>query len=107
MKLADISDAELALRPHRISGPVADFLLSRGAITPGRAIPYSPDGAAAQRALADLCEHRIVKLTREGHCWFDLRTYYAVRAKRERMRAMMAVPLAILAAAVATLFYSG
>jgi hypothetical protein len=107
MKIEDMTDAELALRPHRIRGPVAEFLLSRGAITSGRAIAYSPDGPAAHRAFADLRETQVVRSTRDGRCWFDLRTYYTIQARRERMRAVIAVPLAIIAAVVATLFYRG
>lgn len=107
MRVENLTYAELALRPHRIRGPVADFLLSQGAITSRRAIAYSPSSPAANRAFARLCEARVVRLTTDGRCWFDLRTYYTIQVERERMRAIIAVPVAIIAAFVATLFYRG
>ncbi|WBH15758.1 hypothetical protein [Sphingomonas radiodurans] len=107
MRIEDLTDAELALRPHRIRGPVADFLLSRGAITSGRAIAYSPNDPAAHRDFARLRAMQVVRSTTDGRCWFDLRTYYTIQNDRERMRAMIAVPVAIIAAFVATLFYRG
>lgn len=107
MKVEELSDAALAWRPHRISGPVADVLLGHGAISSARAIPYSPDDPAASRALEDLRKSQVVKWTMDGRCWFDLRAYYAIQAERERKRALMAIPLAIIAAIVATRFYIG
>lgn len=50
---------------------------------------------------------QVVRSTTDGRCWFDLRTYYTIQNDRERMRAMIAVPVAIIAAFVATLFYRG
>ena len=43
MRVEGLSDAEIALRPHRIGGPAANALLDRGAIMPGRAIAYAPE----------------------------------------------------------------
>jgi hypothetical protein len=86
---------------------VADFLLSQGAITSGRAVAYSPNGPAAHRAFERLCEMRVVRLTTDGRCWFDLRTYHTIKFEREPMRAMMAVPFAVIAAIVAIMFYPG
>ena len=51
VRIEALSDAELAVRPHRVRGPVAQALLDRGAIAPARAVGYAPDGADAQRDL--------------------------------------------------------
>lgn len=107
MRVEHLTDAEIALRPHRISGPAANALLDRGAIMPTRAIIYAAASAEAHRDLVSLRASGAVKSTIDGRVWFDLRNYYAAKAQRERMRAMIAVPVAIVFAAVATLFYRG
>ncbi len=107
MRVEQLTDAEIALRPHRIGGPAANALLDRGAIMPARAIVYAPDSPEAHHDLVRLRESGAVKSTIYGRIWFDLRTYYVAKARRERMRAMIAVPVAIIFAIVATLFYRG
>lgn len=107
MRIEGLTDAEIASRPHRISGPVADSLLGRGAITRERALTYAPDSPQARRDLARLYESGIVRATADGRCWFDLRAYYVAQARRERTRAAIAVPVAIVCALVAVLFYRG
>ncbi|MCD2316289.1 hypothetical protein LQ954_09020 [Sphingomonas sp. IC-11] len=86
---------------------MANILLTRSAITSDRAIPYSPDHAAAQHPFAELRGTGIVKLTEERRCWFDLRTHDTAGAEPEPLGAVISVPWAILAAALATPLYSG
>ena len=107
MRVEGLTDAEIALRPHRIRGVVANAFLDRAAIAPGRAIVYAPDGPDAHRELTRLRASGAVKSTLDGRCWFDLRSHYIAQARRERMRAMIAVPVAVVFACVATLFYRG
>lgn len=107
MRVEGLSDAEIASRPHRIRGSVANALLDRAAIAPDRATRYVPSDRAAEQELAKLRVSGAVKFTIDGRCWFDLRRHYMVQADCERMRAMIAVPVAIIAALVATLFYQG
>jgi hypothetical protein len=47
----------------------------------------------------------LVKWTIDGRCWYDLRAFYAVQARTERTRVMIAIPLALIVAAVAVSFY--
>lgn len=105
MRMEELSDAELAARPHRVRGPVAHALLERGAVLPQRAVAYVPDGADAHRDLARWRDAGVVKWTMDSRCWFDLRAFYAIKARRERMRAMIAVPVAILLAIVTVSLY--
>ncbi|OWK27760.1 hypothetical protein [Sphingomonas dokdonensis] len=105
MRVEELSDAELAMRPHRVRGPVARALLDCGAIVPARAVAYAPDGADAQRDLERARRLGLVKWTTDGRCWYDLRAFYAVQARTERTRVMIAIPLALIVAAVAVSFY--
>lgn len=105
MRIEELSDVDLALRPHRVRGPVAQALLDRGAIRPARAIVYAPDRADAERDLARARRLGLVKWTIDGRCWYDLRAFYAVQARLERTRVMIAIPLALIVAAVAVSFY--
>lgn len=105
MRIEELSDAELAVRPHRVRGPVAQALLDRGAIAPARAVRYVPDGADAQRDLERARRLGLVKWTTDGRCWYDLRAFYGVQARIERMRVMIAISLALIVAAVAVSFY--
>lgn len=107
MNVEGLSDAEIASRPHRIRGAVANALLDHGAIAPNRAVPSAPTDPADQRELAQLRATGAVKFTLDGRCWFDLRSHYVAQTRRERMRAMIAVPVAIIAALVAVQFYQG
>lgn len=107
VRIEELSDAELALRPHRVRGPVANALLDRGAVFPARAVVYAPDSSEAHRDLARLRSSGFVKSTTDGRCWFDLRTFSVMQARRARMRAMIAVPVAIVLAIFTVSFYPG
>jgi hypothetical protein len=107
MRIEDLSDAEIALRPHHVSGPVAETMLARGAIAPACAVTYVAPDPAAARDLARWREAGVVKATTDGRLWFDLRAFYTVKTQRERMRAMIAVPVALVLAMVAVAFYAG
>jgi hypothetical protein len=107
MRIEDLSDAEIALRPHHVSGPVAETMLARGAIAPGRAVTYAAPDPGAARDLARWREAGVVKATSDGRIWFDLRAFYTIKAQRERLRAMIAVPLALVLAMIAVAFYAG
>ncbi len=107
MRIEDLSDAELALRPHPVRGPVGEAMLARAAISPVQAIAYAPADPAAARDLARWRESGVVRANPDGRVWFDLRRFYAVKAERERMRAMIAVPIALVLAAVTVAFYVG
>ena len=106
-RLDDLTDAEIALRPHRVRGAVANSLLDRGAITPRRAVPCAPAAPDARRELTRLRDAGVVKSTGDGRCWLDLRRHAEAQAHRERIRAMIAVPVAVVLALVAMLFYRG
>lgn len=105
LRVEELSDAALAVRPHRVRGPVARALLDRGAIRPARAIVYAPDSADEHRDLMRARRLGLVKWTTDGRCWYDLRAFYAVQARTERTRVMIAIPLALIVAAVAVSFY--
>jgi hypothetical protein len=107
MRIEDLSDAEIALRPHHVSGPVAETMLARGAIAPARAITYAAPDPAAARDLDRWRKAGVVRTIPDGRIWFDLRAFYTVKAQRERMRAMIAVPVALVLAMVAVAFYAG
>jgi hypothetical protein len=107
VRIEGLSDAELALRPHRVRGPVANALFDRGAIFQARAVAYEPDSADAARDLTRLRSSGLVKSTLDGRCWFDLRAFYVLRAHQARMRAMIALPVAIVLAIFTVSFYPG
>lgn len=107
MRIEDLSDAELALRPHPISGPVGEAMLARAAISPVQAIAFAPTDPAVARDLARWREAGVVRALPDGRLWFDLRAFYTAKAQRERLRAMIAVPVALVLAAVAVAFYVG
>jgi hypothetical protein len=107
MRIEDLSDAEIALRPHQVRGPVAEAMLARGAIAPARAVAYVAPDPGAARDLARWRKAGVVRGVPDGRIWFDLRAFYRVKAQRERMRAMIAVPVALVLATVAVAFYAG
>lgn len=107
MRIEEMSDAEIALRPHHVSGLVAETMLARGAIAPARAVTYTAPDPAAARDLARWREAGVVRTTPDGRLWFDLRAFYTLKAQRERMRAMIVVPVALVLAMVAVAFYAG
>lgn len=106
MRVDHLSDVELALRPHRVTGPVMDAFLDAAAIQPAAAMAYRPATPAAEKEFARLVAADILKPTGRGH-WFDLRRHYAVENAKAGRRAVFAVVIALILAAIATLFYRG
>lgn len=104
MKVDRLDDVHLALRPHRIEGPVMAAFLDAGAIRPEAALRYTPATPAAEREFARLYEHGVLQADRGGH-WFDLRRHYAVRREREVRWMIGSVALALTGAAIAVLLY--
>ena len=104
MNVDRLDDAQLALRPHRITGPVMAAFLDAAAIRPAAAIAYIPASPAAEREFAALYAAGVLRTHRGGH-WFDLRRHYAVRRAREVRWMIGAVAFALAGAVVAVLLY--
>ncbi|MES2755704.1 MAG: hypothetical protein V4659_13695 [Pseudomonadota bacterium] len=104
MRVDHLSDAELMLRPHRVSGPVMDAFLAAQAVHPSRALAYrGPEAAEVARLIAD----GVLVPVAGGRHWFDLRRHYVVEHARGVRRAMIAVVAALVIAVGAMLFYQG
>ena len=107
MRHADqLSDAELALRPHRVTGPVMAAFLDAAAIQPAAATRYRPGTPAAEQEVQRLTDAGILRAAPGGH-WFDLRHHYAIENRRAARRAVWGVGVALLVASIAVLFYIG
>lgn len=106
MKVDRLTDAQLALRPHRVTGPVMAAFLDAAAIQPAAAIRYRPASPAESAAFARLQADGVLVASGAGH-WFDLRRHYAVEQARSAKRAAIAVVVALTIAAIAVLFYRG
>lgn len=104
MNADDLDDVQLALRPHRITGPVMAAFLDAGAIQPAAAMRYTPATPAAEKEFARLYGQGVLRAHRGGH-WFDLRRHYAVRRKREVDWMIASVALALTGAVIAVLLY--
>lgn len=106
MNLDALSDAELALRPHRVIGPVMAAFLDAAAIQPLAAIRFRPAAPAAEVEFARLVASGVLKPSGGGH-WFDLRAHYVARRTREVRWMIAAVAGALAIAATAVMFYQG
>lgn len=106
MKVDALSDAQLALRPHRVSGPVMAAFLDAAAIQPTAAIAYRPATPAAVAAVRRLRASGVLKRAGAGE-WFDLRAHYAREQAAAARRAVFAVAAALTIAVVSVLFYRG
>jgi hypothetical protein len=104
MNVDHLDDAQLALRPHRITGPVMAAFLDAAAIQPAAALRYTPATAAAEKEFARLYQQGVLRAHQGGH-WFDLRRHYAVRRKREIEGMIASVAGALAIAAVAVMLY--
>lgn len=104
MNVDHLDDAQLALRPHRITGPVMAAFIDAAAIQPAQALRYTPATPEAEKEFARLYEQGVLRAHQGGH-WFDLRRHYAVRRKREVDWMIGSVALALTGAAIAVLLY--
>lgn len=107
MKVDHLTDAQLALRPHRVTGPVMDAFLQAAAIHPSRALGYVARDPAEQAELARLIAAGVMVPVAGGRYWFDLRQHYEVENKRGAMRAAIGFGVALSIMGVAMLFYQG
>ena len=82
MNTEHLSDVELALRPHRITGPVMAAFIDGAAIQPAAAMIYRPATPAAKQEFTRLVASGVLRMEGGGH-WFDLRRHYAARRTRE------------------------
>lgn len=106
MKVDHLSDVELALRPHRVTGPVMAAFLDAAAIQPAAAITYRPATPAAAQEFARLIENGVLRQQGGGY-WFDLRRHYALRRRREIQWMIGSVAASLAIAVIAMLFYRG
>lgn len=106
MRVDHLSDVELALRPHRITGPVMAAFVDAAAIQPAAAMRYRPGTPAAQAEFDRLTAAGVVRAGPGGH-WFDLRRHYAVRRTSEIRWMIGSVIAALIGAAVVVQFYMG
>jgi hypothetical protein len=101
-----LTDVQLALRPHRITGPVMAQFLDAAAIQPRAAIRFRPGSAAAEAEFRRLLASGALKNYGDGY-WFDLRAHYAARRAREVRWMIGSVAAALAIAVVAVMFYQG
>ena len=106
MSVDGLTDAELALRPHRVSGPVMAAFLDAAAIQPRAAMPFRPASAVAETEFGRLLASGALKPQGDGY-WLDLRALYAARRAREVRWMIGAVAVALAIAVVAVMFYRG
>lgn len=106
MRTDHLSDVELALRPHRITGPVMAAFIDGAAIQPAAAMSYRPATPAAAQEFARLVESGVLRPQGGGH-WFDLRRHYALRRTSEVKWMLGLVALALIGALIAVTFYQG
>ena len=106
-RLIRTSRAEEAPIPpamRRVRGHAAGYLLAHHALTPAEAVPYTPSGAVdrwwLERQLAD----RVVRVA-PGGLWIDLAANVRVARRRSRRAVAIVLPLVLMAAVVAMLFY--
>lgn len=99
-----LTDAELALRPQRVTGPVMAAFIAAAAIRPAAAMTYRPGTPAAAAEFRRLHDEGVLRGASDGH-WYDLRRHYAVQQARAARRAVIGVVLALTIAAAAVLFY--
>ena len=106
MKTEHLSDVELALRPHRITGPVMAAFIDGAAIQPAAAMTYRPATPGAAQEFQRLIDSGVLRPEGGGH-WFDLRRHYALRRTRELAWMVGLVAAALLGALIAVMFYRG
>lgn len=107
MKVDHLSDAELALRPHRVTGPVMDAFLQAAAIHPSRALAYRPKAPDEQEQFERLVASNVLVPVSGDRHWLDLRRHYEVENQRGAMRAAIGFGIAVSLMGVAVLFYTG
>lgn len=104
MRVDHLTDVQLALRPHRITGPVMAAFLDAGAIQPAAALRYRSADPAASEAFERLVAAGVLRPAGGGH-WFDLRRHYEVEHARTLRRAAIGGAIALAIAGAAVLFY--
>ena len=106
MNVDQLSDVQLALRPHRITGPVMAAFLDAAAIQPKAAMTYRPATPAAEAEFKRLIAAGALKNYGDGY-WFDLRTHYEARRASEVRWMIGSVAAALVIAVIAVMFYQG
>lgn len=106
MNVDHLSDVELALRPHRITGPVMAAFIDGAAIQPAAAMTYRPATPAATQEFARMVASGVLRAQGGGY-WFDLRRHYALRRAGEVKWMIALVAVALIGALVAVMFYRG
>ena len=90
----------------RVRGRIATAMLAAHALTPEDAIDFLPDPRDAA-AFARMRAEGIVREVPGGRVWFDLAAYHLRGQALAKVRAMWGFGVALIAAAVAVLFYRG
>lgn len=90
----------------RVRSRIGAAMIAAHALAPEQAIPFAPDPADATQ-FDRLRARRIVRETIPGHFWFDLVANHLHEQQAARVRAMWAVGIALVVAAIAVLFYEG
>lgn len=106
MNPGKLTDVQLALRPHRITGPVMATFLDTAAIQPRAAIAFRPGNSVAEAEFRKLLASGALKKHGDGY-WFDLRAYYGNRGASEVRWMIASVAVALAIAVVAVSFYQG
>ena len=106
MRVDQLSDVELALRPHRVAGPVMAVFLDAAAIQPAAALAYRPGTPGAAAEVQRLRNAGVLRAAKGGE-WFDLRRHYAIEHAKGVRRAVIGVVIALAIVVAAVLFYQG
>ena len=95
-----------ALSPalRRVRGHAPACLLARHALSPGEAAGFTPRDALDRRELERLVREGSVRRVGERY-WLDLAAYHAAAARRSRRAMAIALPVSLVVALLAVLFY--
>ena len=90
----------------RTRSRIARAMIAAHALAPEQAIAFSP-GPSDVAELMKLRKAGVVRETLPGHYWLDLVANHYREQQKGRVRAMWAVGISLVIAAIAVMFYRG